>query len=360
MNANPSGSRTPSAGSRGGLEARREFAAGRGTVVRPFSGRSQHRGLSGCCGGKRSGTNGGTRRAKMVCRGALVTRRTAQGRVGDRQPPRHVARHLVPHLLLSAKTSAPADAVRPGFPIGARPRIGELAAGRQHALRRAAQPGRRHSPRLGASDPIWSIPASASYRRRPANYPEGKESWRHEHRPLAARFLVRSWRALRLIRVREQPSSTFTPSGAARATRPDPAVEQLIREGYPIKRIDIDEEPDLPRRYHVEAVPAFIVVDRDGRELGRLSGPRSASDLARFYKTSAAKARPAADSSSPVASRGDRGSGDDDPDEDRDADNDRIKRRKVAARGMDEEERRGACLQQSQAVGDRRAHPGHR
>jgi thiol-disulfide isomerase/thioredoxin len=118
-----------------------------------------------------------------------------------------------------------------------------------------------------------------------------------------------------------------------------PAVEELIREGYPIKRIDIDEEPDLPRRYHVEAVPTFIVVDRDGRELGRLSGPRSASDLARFYKTSAAKARPAADSSSPVASRGDRGSGDDDPDEDRDADNDRIKRRRVAARGIDEEER---------------------
>ena len=66
-----------------------------------------------------------------------------------------------------------------------------------------------------------------------------------------------------------------------------PAVEQLIREGYPVKRIDIDEEPDLPsERYRVEGVPAFIVVDRDGRELGRLSGPRSAGDLAHFYKTS--------------------------------------------------------------------------
>ena len=41
-----------------------------------------------------------------------------------------------------------------------------------------------------------------------------------------------------------------------------PAVEQLIRDGYPVKRIDIDEEPDLQRRYRVEGVPAFIVVDR--------------------------------------------------------------------------------------------------
>jgi hypothetical protein len=151
VNANPSGSRTPSAGSRGGLEARREFAR----AVVPSFGHSPAAlgiGVYLMLRGQESGTNGGTRRAKMVCRGALVPRRAAQGRVGDRQPPRHVARHLVPHLLLSAKTSAPADAVRPGFPIGARPCIGEGSGGRQHALRRAAQPGRRQTPPFGASD----------------------------------------------------------------------------------------------------------------------------------------------------------------------------------------------------------------
>ncbi len=151
MNANPSGSRTPSTGSRGGLEARREFAR----AVAPSFGHSPAADSIGVylmLRGEGCGTNGGTRRAKMVCRGALVPRRAAQGRVGDRQPPRHVARHLVPHLLLSAKTSAPADAVCPGFPSGARPCIGERPGGRQHAMRRAAQPGRRHTPRLGASD----------------------------------------------------------------------------------------------------------------------------------------------------------------------------------------------------------------
>jgi Thioredoxin/Trypsin-like peptidase domain len=118
-----------------------------------------------------------------------------------------------------------------------------------------------------------------------------------------------------------------------------PAVEELIRNGYPIKRIDIDEEPDLPRRYRVEAVPTFVVVDRDGRELGRLSGPRSASELARFYRLSAAKAQPPADSSLPVASRGDRRSGDEDRDDDRDADDDRRPMRRVAAREVEDEER---------------------
>ena len=43
-----------------------------------------------------------------------------------------------------------------------------------------------------------------------------------------------------------------------------PAVEQLIRKGYPIKTIDIDQEPELQQRYHVDSVPTFIVVDGSG------------------------------------------------------------------------------------------------
>ena len=90
----------------------------------------------------------------MVCRGALVKRRAAQGRVGELEPPRQVARHLVPHLLLLANTSAiTADAVRPVFPSEACPQIGELVADNEHALRRAAQPESGFSPRLEASDP---------------------------------------------------------------------------------------------------------------------------------------------------------------------------------------------------------------
>jgi hypothetical protein len=111
VNANPSGSRTPSTGCRGGLDTRKELAATSGLPL----GRRQSDVLGRICAETfewTDGSNGGTRHAKTVCRGALKQRRAAQGRVGDHFPPRHIASHLVSHLLLSAKTSAQADVVR--------------------------------------------------------------------------------------------------------------------------------------------------------------------------------------------------------------------------------------------------------
>jgi hypothetical protein len=119
VNANPSGSRTPSTGCRGGSDTRKELAATSG----PPSSLGQLDVLARICDEtleRLDGSNGGTRHAKTVCRGALKQRRAAQGRVGDQFPPRHVARHLVSHLLLSAKTSAQADVVRPFLLGGAR------------------------------------------------------------------------------------------------------------------------------------------------------------------------------------------------------------------------------------------------
>jgi hypothetical protein len=147
VNANPSGSRTASTGSRGGSEARREVA----TVAEPSSSPARvgcHWGRAPRHVGEVIGSSGGTRRAMMVRRGALITRRAAQGRVGDPEFPRHIARQLVPHRLLSANTSAPADAVRPRFLSGECPRIGTLVADLKRASRRAVQPGRFRAPRL--------------------------------------------------------------------------------------------------------------------------------------------------------------------------------------------------------------------
>ena len=122
-----------------------------------------------------------------------------------------------------------------------------------------------------------------------------------------------------------------------------PAVEQLIRDGFPVERIDIDQEGALARRYHVDGVPAFIVVDRHGRELDRISGPRSASELARFYKTAAAKARPPDNSRAHVGSRSERRSGDQD-DDDADRDNRKSVRPATAAREQDEPAHSGAAF----------------
>jgi hypothetical protein len=88
----------------------------------------------------------------MVCRGALVKRRAAQGRVGDLELPRQVARHLVSHPLLSANTSAPTDVVRPHSPIGTHARFEKVVAGSLHTSYRAAQPVTGSSPIEKARD----------------------------------------------------------------------------------------------------------------------------------------------------------------------------------------------------------------
>jgi len=100
-----------------------------------------------------------------------------------------------------------------------------------------------------------------------------------------------------------------------------PAVAQLSRKGYPIKSIDIDQAPDLKHKYGVDAVPTFIVVGPDGRELGRTSGSQPAAQLARFYLDAKAKAQPPANSRAHAdGDSGDDADGEaDEPDSDRDA-----------------------------------------
>jgi hypothetical protein len=118
VNANPSGSRTPSTGCRGELDTRKGLAATSGPLLDLCPLDVFARICEETFGG-RDGSNGGTRHAKTVCRGALKQRGAAQGRVGDQFPPRHIAHHLVSHLLLSAKTSAQSGVVRPSLLGGA-------------------------------------------------------------------------------------------------------------------------------------------------------------------------------------------------------------------------------------------------
>jgi len=151
VNANPSGSRTPSTGSWGKSKARREFAA----ATEPSPGYVPIVGVAGFAGAPyrpvRS-MNDGTRHAKTVCRGALSLRCAAQGRVGDLDLPRHVIRHLAPHLLLLANSSASGDAVRPLMLVRARFWPSDESTVRKHASRPKAQPGECFSPRSEARD----------------------------------------------------------------------------------------------------------------------------------------------------------------------------------------------------------------
>jgi len=151
VNANPSGPRTPPTGCWGRSKARRELEA----AAEPSSRHARidvQAGIAGGPGPRAYGSIGGTRHAMKVCRGALNVRRAAQGRVGDLHLPRHIARHLVSHRLLSANTSAPADAVRPLTPDGASRRPAAVWTVRTPASRTVARPGNRFSPRPGARD----------------------------------------------------------------------------------------------------------------------------------------------------------------------------------------------------------------
>ncbi|MDG3005176.1 thioredoxin domain-containing protein [Paludisphaera mucosa] len=69
-----------------------------------------------------------------------------------------------------------------------------------------------------------------------------------------------------------------------------PAVQALADKGYPVKSIDIDKSPKLAAKYEVEAVPTFIVVDAEGRELDRSSGAQPAAQLAKLYLDARTKA----------------------------------------------------------------------
>jgi hypothetical protein len=151
VNANPSGSRTPSTGSWGRSKARKGFTKATG----PSLCHAWADVYAGCSGGidrHGKGTGGGTRHATKACRGALFVRRTAQGRTGDLLL-RQVSRHLASHPLLLANTSAPADAVRPAVFDRANVRsVMALATAESAGTRQEAQRRTGSSLQHGAGD----------------------------------------------------------------------------------------------------------------------------------------------------------------------------------------------------------------
>lgn len=63
----------------------------------------------------------------------------------------------------------------------------------------------------------------------------------------------------------------------------EPTVERLEEAGYPVRRVDVDQNPELARRFHVGPIPCFVLV-KNGRELQRIVGPTSYARLVRMYQ----------------------------------------------------------------------------
>jgi RNA polymerase sigma factor (sigma-70 family) len=64
----------------------------------------------------------------------------------------------------------------------------------------------------------------------------------------------------------------------------DREIAKLLREGYRITATDIDKDPALVQRHRIDVVPALLVLDGRGRELARVQGYRTASEVARLYR----------------------------------------------------------------------------
>jgi len=70
----------------------------------------------------------------------------------------------------------------------------------------------------------------------------------------------------------------FTASWCGPCQRMAPIVEELARMGYPVRKVDIDREPALAKRFAIQAVPTFVMLI-DGREAKRIVGGASLDDL---------------------------------------------------------------------------------
>ncbi|GAB6185464.1 trypsin-like peptidase domain-containing protein [Thermopirellula anaerolimosa] len=62
-----------------------------------------------------------------------------------------------------------------------------------------------------------------------------------------------------------------------------PTVTELERQGYPVRRIDVDRERELAQLFGVHSLPTFIMLV-DGQEAGRLIGGQSLSALAELCR----------------------------------------------------------------------------
>jgi len=63
----------------------------------------------------------------------------------------------------------------------------------------------------------------------------------------------------------------FTASWCGPCRQMLPVVERLAAEGIPVRKVDIDSEPQLAKQFGVKGVPCFVMIS-GGRETGRLVG----------------------------------------------------------------------------------------
>ena len=70
----------------------------------------------------------------------------------------------------------------------------------------------------------------------------------------------------------------FTASYCGPCQRMVPVIQELQRQGFPIRKVDTTQYPEITRRYQVDTIPAFVLLV-NGQETKRLNGLRSKREL---------------------------------------------------------------------------------
>jgi thiol-disulfide isomerase/thioredoxin len=77
----------------------------------------------------------------------------------------------------------------------------------------------------------------------------------------------------------------FTASWCAPCKQMQPVVDRLSAQGYPVRKVDIDQDQATAQRYRVSGVPCFVMVV-GGQETGRIVGATSYEQLAGLFAAS--------------------------------------------------------------------------
>ena len=62
----------------------------------------------------------------------------------------------------------------------------------------------------------------------------------------------------------------------------EPTIQRLQEAGYPVRRVNVDQSPDLARHFSVGPIPCFVLV-KDGREVQRVVGATSFDRLVQLF-----------------------------------------------------------------------------
>jgi thioredoxin len=62
-----------------------------------------------------------------------------------------------------------------------------------------------------------------------------------------------------------------------------PTIEQLVAQGYPVRKVNVDQQRQLAAQYQVQGIPCFVLLV-DGREADRLVGAASSDSLKRMFQ----------------------------------------------------------------------------